>query len=85
MTAEDDDPPCEQCGGQTSFVLQIHPSGTEAGARIYYCSTCQHHTWQDLHSPQSRWPSGPAVPEQPAQQPQQQQQQTQPKNGESEE
>jgi len=81
MIAHDDAPRCARCGGETSFVLQIHPSGAEAGARIFYCPSCRHHTWQDLRSSQPWEPSNPVAPQQ---QPQQQQQ-TQPKDDESDE
>jgi hypothetical protein len=82
MIIEDDAPPCDRCGAQTAFVLQLHPSGAASGARIYYCQTCKRHTWQDLRRPPSWSPSSPAVPQQTAQR--QQQQQTQSKKDEPE-
>jgi hypothetical protein len=84
MIAQDDAPPCAQCGGETSFVLQIQPSGAEAGARIYYCPTCRHHTWEDLRNSPSRAPSRPAAPTRAAQPQQQPQQQQQAQSGEDE-
>ena len=40
-------PICEKCGGATRLVTRVAPVGTWAGARIFECTLCLHHTWQD--------------------------------------
>ena len=64
--------PCERCGAEASLVAQLPPLSGTAGARVYRCQACSHHTWISWHSP---------LPD-PALQPQndhRQQQQQQPK------
>src|SRR5215218_10727314 len=41
-------PPCQTCGGKTSFVLMIPPTYATAGANLYFCDDCDRHTWVDF-------------------------------------
>jgi hypothetical protein len=92
MIDRDDSPPCARCGSETRFVLQLHPSGAEAGARIYYCMHCRHHTWQDfrqdfrqdLRNTQRHPPVSPIAENRAPPSQQQQQQQTQPDDDDAE-
>jgi len=49
MGDDDVTPHCQQCAGQTEFVMEMRPGPDPlAVVRIFHCAACHHHTWEDI-------------------------------------
>ena len=78
--------PCERCGEKTTLTVHMPPQGGTAGARIYRCVACSHHTWVAWQPPPPQEQQSIFRPDgQPQQQQQQQQQQQSQRSAKSEE
>ena len=37
---------CDYCGGAARFAAGIEGQGREPAHQVFYCETCQRHTWR---------------------------------------